>query len=174
MESMLASGNSKTRFDLARLVPQTQFDGTTTMVVSGQSGRDSTRRITMVMRVGIDIAGEAAVTPGNVEFVQVLMSMSVCTGGVAAILHADERRPCARSLPPRSPRAWLPVTRDAAIFGTFLFSWLYGAPALVIHFVKSRWSLAGLGMGLLWAIALVSLDVGAQFGAAATIDWLGL
>ena len=33
--------------------------------------RDSTRRITMIMRVGIDDPGDAAVTPGNVEFVQV-------------------------------------------------------------------------------------------------------
>jgi hypothetical protein len=57
MESMLASGSWKTRFDLTRLVPQTKFDGTTTMVVSGQSGSDSSRRITMVMRMGIEIQG---------------------------------------------------------------------------------------------------------------------
>jgi hypothetical protein len=57
MESMLASGSAKTTFDLSRLVPQTKFDGTTTMVVSGQSPGDTTRRVTMVMRVGIDIQG---------------------------------------------------------------------------------------------------------------------
>jgi len=38
MESMLASGDGKTHFDLSRLVPQTKFTGTTTMVVSGPSG----------------------------------------------------------------------------------------------------------------------------------------
>ena len=58
MESMLASGNAKTSFDLARLVPQSKFDGTTTMVVSGQSPGEANRRVTMVMRVGIDIAGK--------------------------------------------------------------------------------------------------------------------
>jgi hypothetical protein len=57
MESMLASGNAKTVFDLSRLVPRTKFDGTTTMVVSGQSPGDATKRVTMVMRVGIDLRG---------------------------------------------------------------------------------------------------------------------
>lgn len=109
-------------------------------------------------------------TPGNVEFVQVVTSMAVCTGGVAAVLKLDER------LRERawSEHAWRPITLDAAVFGTFLFSWLYGAPALVIHFVKSRWSLLGLGVGLGWALALVAADVGAQIGVAAAIDGLGL
>jgi hypothetical protein len=53
MESMLASGNAKVRFDLSRLVPQTTFDGTTTMVLSG----DTARTTKMVMRVFIAIAG---------------------------------------------------------------------------------------------------------------------
>jgi hypothetical protein len=57
MESMLASGDGKTHFDLSRLVPQTQFAGTTTMIVSGRSREDATQRVTMVMRVGIDIQG---------------------------------------------------------------------------------------------------------------------
>ena len=59
MESMLASGDGKTRFDLSRLVPQTKFAGTTTMVVSGPSAGNSTRRVTMIMRVGIDIQGKS-------------------------------------------------------------------------------------------------------------------
>jgi hypothetical protein len=57
MESMLASGDGKTRFDLSRLVPQTQFAGMTTMIVSGRSREDATQRVTMVMRVGLDIQG---------------------------------------------------------------------------------------------------------------------
>jgi hypothetical protein len=57
MESMLASGSARTLFELSRLIPQTKYDGTTTMVVSGPSGGDSVRRLTMVMRVGIDIQG---------------------------------------------------------------------------------------------------------------------
>jgi hypothetical protein len=57
MESMLASGDAKTRFDLSRLVPQTKFDGTTTMVVSGGTPGDTARRITMIMRVEILVSG---------------------------------------------------------------------------------------------------------------------
>ncbi|HEY3817073.1 MAG TPA: hypothetical protein VGL81_07880 [Polyangiaceae bacterium] len=57
MESMLASGDGKTHFDLSRLVPRTSFTGTTTMVLSGPLAKESTRRITMIMRVGIDITG---------------------------------------------------------------------------------------------------------------------
>jgi hypothetical protein len=109
------------------------------------------------------------VTPGNVEFVQVVVSMTVCTGVVAAILHGDDR--FARR---RTRCTWLPSTRDAAILGTFLFSWLYGAPAVLIHFVKSRWSLGGVGLGLFWALLLLSADFAAQLGALAAIDLLGL
>jgi hypothetical protein len=57
MESMLASGDGKTHFELSRLVPQTKFNGSTTMVLSGPSAGDSKRRVTMIMRVGIDIQG---------------------------------------------------------------------------------------------------------------------
>jgi hypothetical protein len=57
MESMLASGEAKVRFDLSRLVPQTTFDGTTTMVLSGQAAGDSARSMKMVMHVFIAIAG---------------------------------------------------------------------------------------------------------------------
>jgi hypothetical protein len=57
IESMLASGDGKTQFDLSRIVPQTKFDGTTTMVLSGQSRADDTRKMTMIMRVAIVLGG---------------------------------------------------------------------------------------------------------------------
>jgi hypothetical protein len=57
IESMLASGDGKTQFDLDRLVPQTQFGGTTTMVVSSHSGEEDARTMTMIMRVEIVLAG---------------------------------------------------------------------------------------------------------------------
>ncbi len=57
IESMLASGDGKTRFDLSRLVPETKFEGTTTMVVSGHSRTDDARQLTMIMRVGIVLVG---------------------------------------------------------------------------------------------------------------------
>jgi hypothetical protein len=59
MESMLASGDAKVRFDLSRLVPYSRFEGTTTMVVSGPAS-DGTRRRTMIMRVEIVLAGGIA------------------------------------------------------------------------------------------------------------------
>jgi hypothetical protein len=57
MESMLASGQAKVRFDLSRLVPQTAFDGTTTMMLSGQAPGDPARSVRMVMHVFIGITG---------------------------------------------------------------------------------------------------------------------
>jgi hypothetical protein len=69
IESMLSSGDGTTRFVLSRLVPETKFQGTTTMVVSsgarsgdagdtgGDAARDEGRRVTMIMRVGIVLAG---------------------------------------------------------------------------------------------------------------------
>jgi hypothetical protein len=69
IESMLSSGDGTTRFVLTRLVPETKFEGTTTMVVSshprsqaagepagGPAGNEA-RRMTMIMRVGIVLAG---------------------------------------------------------------------------------------------------------------------
>jgi hypothetical protein len=110
------------------------------------------------------------VTPGNVEFVQVVVSMTSCTGTIAAILHVDGRRFAAR----RGEHTWLPATIEGAVLGTFLFSWLYGCPALLIHFTKSRWSLGGLGLGAFWAAVLFGADLGAQIAALGAIDWLGL
>jgi hypothetical protein len=57
MESMLASGEAKIRFDLSRLVPQTAFDGTTKMVLSGAPPGDVEHSLKMVMHVFIGIAG---------------------------------------------------------------------------------------------------------------------
>ncbi len=108
--------------------------------------------------------------PGNVELVQVVSSMVVCTGGVAAILRVDGRR----LRGPQLDRAWPPQSRDAAVFGSFLFGILYGGPALLIHFVRTRWSLGGVGLGLFWMFALLAADLGAQLFSASVIDWLGL
>jgi hypothetical protein len=109
------------------------------------------------------------VIAGNVELVQVVVSMTVNVAGVATALFTEEhlRRRW-------SENAWLPSTRDAAILGAFLFSWLYGGPALVIHFVKSRGWVVGSVLGVLCAVLLGVADAGAQLVAAATIEWLGL
>jgi hypothetical protein len=61
IESMLTSGDGTTRFVLSRLVPETKFESTTTMVVSnhgqGEPATDEPRRMTMIMRAGIVLAG---------------------------------------------------------------------------------------------------------------------
>jgi hypothetical protein len=57
MESMLASGQARVRFDLSRLIPQTAFDGTTQMVLSGQSGGNVAHNVKTVMHVSYAIAG---------------------------------------------------------------------------------------------------------------------
>jgi hypothetical protein len=60
MDSMLASGDAKTTFERSRLVPQTSFEGTTTMVVSSNSPGDGPQRRTMILRVGITLTGSIA------------------------------------------------------------------------------------------------------------------
>jgi hypothetical protein len=110
------------------------------------------------------------VIPGNVELVEVVASMTANTAGVAAILYADERFRSSHW----GADAWLPATRDAAVLGAFLFGWIYGGPALIIHFVKSRGWLIGPALGVLCAALVVGVDFGLQLCAGATIDWLGL
>jgi hypothetical protein len=57
LDSMLASGNSRIQFVPSRLVPQSRFDGTTTMVVSGESEKDSPERLTMIMHIAMNVEG---------------------------------------------------------------------------------------------------------------------
>jgi hypothetical protein len=54
---MLASGKSRIHFVQSRLVPESHFDGTTTMVVSGESGSDSQAHLTMIMRIAMSVEG---------------------------------------------------------------------------------------------------------------------
>jgi hypothetical protein len=110
------------------------------------------------------------VSPGNLELVQVVTAMLVSPMGFAAIVLVDERR----LKGPRLARAWLTVSRDATIFGASQFSVMYGCLGLIIHFTKTRWSLAGFGLGLLWAVALFGLYVSSIVLVTEAIDWLGL
>jgi hypothetical protein len=57
MGSMLAAGSAKTRFDLSRVVPETRFRGTTTMVLTRDESRPNEPATTMVLRVEIDLLG---------------------------------------------------------------------------------------------------------------------
>lgn len=109
-------------------------------------------------------------TPGNLEFVELVTEMVFTTGAVTAILRIDEHRLRSRRLEP----AWPAQSRNAAIFGAYLFGCPYACVALLVHFVRSRWSLGGLGLGVLWAIALLIGALVAPAVSAAAVDWLGL
>ena len=109
-------------------------------------------------------------SPGDVEFVQVLAFMVISPVGVATILRLDERRLRGKEL----ERAWLPATRGATVFGAWQFSLLYGCIGLIVHFTKTRWSPAGVWLGLLWAAAVYGLDVGSFELTGQVIGWLGL
>jgi len=107
-------------------------------------------------------------TPGNLELAQIVVSWAVSLPAVAAIIVHDERRLSGVQL----ERAWPPQSRDAAIFAL----WNFGVQhlAVLIHFVKTRWSVRGVLLGLFWFGVVVGVDVAAQLGAAAAIGWLGL
>jgi hypothetical protein len=110
------------------------------------------------------------VSPGNVEFVQVLCSMIVVPLVQATIVRLDERRLSGERL----ARAWPPVTRDAVVFATWQFGILFGCPALLVWFVRTRRSLLGALLGLAAALGLLSAAVVASLVPEAAIDWLGL
>jgi len=109
-------------------------------------------------------------TPGDIEFVQVLSSMIVSTATVAAIVVVDERRLGAGA----RARAWPRVSRDAAIFGAWIFGALFGCLLLFVHFARTRGLLVGLGLGLLWTAVLLAVDLGTWSLVGAVADWLGL
>jgi hypothetical protein len=110
------------------------------------------------------------VSPGNVEFVQVVCSMIVVPTVQATIVRLDERRLSEERL----ARAWPPVTRDAVVFATWQFGILFGCPALLVWFVRTRWSLAGVALGIAAALALLGAAIVASAVPEAAIDWLGL
>jgi hypothetical protein len=110
------------------------------------------------------------VSPGDLEFAQILTLMLVSPVGVATVLHLDERRLRGAQL----DRAWAPATRGATVLNTWQFAPLYGYVGVIIHFTKTRWSLAGFGLGVLWAAALHAVNIGAVLAITAIIDWLGV
>lgn len=107
-------------------------------------------------------------TPGNEEFVRVVTSLAVTLPAVAVIIIKDERRLSGVQL----ERAWPPQSRDSAIFALLNV----GVPQLsvLVHFVRTRRTAIGAAIGLAWVAAIVLCDMGAQFAAVATVDWLGL
>lgn len=109
-------------------------------------------------------------SPGNVEFFEVLAEMLVVPGVQAAVVRWDERR----LTPARLERAWTPVTRDAVVFATWQFGVLFGCPAMLVWFARTRRSLGGWMLGLLAAVGLLASGIGAMLATEAIIDGLGL
>ncbi len=109
-------------------------------------------------------------SPGDVEFVQVVCEMLVVPGVVAAIVRFDERR----LSPARLERAWPSVSRDAVVFATWQFGILFGCPALLVWFLRTRRSLTGALLGLGSALALLGAATVAAVVPEVAIDWLGL
>jgi hypothetical protein len=110
------------------------------------------------------------VSPGNVELVSVVVSWLATVPSFAAIIVYDERRLRGAEL----ARSWPPSSRDAAIFGSWLFGALYGIVGVFIHFAATRRTWRGALLGLALAALLLLLDVGAQYGVEMAIDELGL
>ncbi len=104
---------------------------------------------------------------GDLELLQVVASWAVTLPAVTGVIVIDERRLPAEKL----ARAWPPSSRDAAVFGL----WNLGVHPLCvfIHFVRTRRGFAGVDLGLLWLAAVAALDIGAQLGTVAAVDWLG-
>lgn len=109
-------------------------------------------------------------TPGNVELVQVVASWAVTVPAYAAVLVFDERSLSDEQL----AQSWPPASRDAAIFGSWLVGTIYGCVGVFVHFVLTRRSVRGALAGLVLAACLLLLDLGAEVGVAAAIDWLGM
>jgi hypothetical protein len=107
-------------------------------------------------------------TDGNLQLVQVIASWVVTLPAVIVVIKADERRLTGEAL----ERAWPPQSRDAAIFGL----WNMGVHPLcvLIHFARTRRTLLGTGLGLVWLLAIMLADAGVQTGVAAAIERLGL
>jgi hypothetical protein len=108
------------------------------------------------------------VTGGNLEMVQVIVSLAVTLPGVALIIVRDERRLTGEAL----ERCWPPQSRDAAIFA--LCNLGVHPLCILVHFARTRRPLPGILLGLAWLLALTAVDVGAQEAVLTVIDWLRL
>ncbi len=105
-------------------------------------------------------------TPGNLELVEIVASWATTVPAVIAVIVWDERH-LPRDL---LARAWPPVSRDAAIFGT----WNLGVHpvCVLLHFARTRRTFWGIGLGLLWAAVVLVVGAGAELAVAAAVDWL--
>ncbi len=107
---------------------------------------------------------------GDLEFVQVVCSMIVVPVVQGAVVRLDERRLSSERL----ARAWPPVTRDVVVFATWQFGILFGCPALLVWFIRTRRSLVGVLLGLAAAAGLLGAAILASVVPEAIIEGFGL
>lgn len=107
-------------------------------------------------------------TDGDLELYEILAAWSVTLPAVVTIIVRDERRLTGKHL----ERAWPPQSRDAAIFGL----WMMGVHPLcvLIHFVRTRRSVPGALLGLVWLAVVIMSALGGELAMEATIELLGL
>ena len=91
------------------------------------------------------------------EVLTILATWVITIGALALILRWDERRLSDERL----ERAWPPATRLSAIGYSLLMGPLPGVLVLPIHFTRTRRSIGGFLVGLLLALAVFALDIGA-------------
>jgi hypothetical protein len=103
------------------------------------------------------------VTPGNLEFVDYVVSLAVGIGGSAAIVLRDERR----LTPEQLARAWPPTSRNVALYAFSPF-------CVAVHFVRTRRSWIGFFWGVLWVAVIVGADNALEVVAEHAADWLGV
>ena len=102
-------------------------------------------------------------SPGDLEFVQLVVSWVVSVAGAAVVIVRDERRLAGPAL----ERAWPASSRDAAIYAFSPFS-------VLVHFLRTRRSARGAALGLGWLGAILLVDNALQWVAAAAIRGCGL
>jgi hypothetical protein len=91
------------------------------------------------------------------DVIELLVPWAVTTCAIFALVRWDERR----LSPQRLALAW-PTTSKASAIVTF------GFLAVPVHFWRTRRSWAGLGVGMLWGLAVAGL----QIGVASAIEWV--
>ncbi len=99
-------------------------------------------------------------TEGDLEFVQVVATMLAVPAFVHLVVRLDEQR----LTPDQLARAWPIVTRDTVVFGSWQFGILFGMPALLVWFVKTRRLPWGLVLGLGAAAALLGVAIACTWG----------
>jgi protein-S-isoprenylcysteine O-methyltransferase Ste14 len=95
----------------------------------------------------------------DAEFIDYVLSMFATLGLTYAILRFDEARLSEEQL----ERAWPPSSRNAAVLA-------FSPICLIVHFIKTRWSLIGVLLGLGAALFVVGINYLLTLGVDAFVS----